>query len=57
MDDFSVSYDRTTKIVTALACMLLAMPAPTLHNIASRIVVFLTVLVGYVSLGVSNYAF
>jgi hypothetical protein len=56
MDDFSVSYDRTTKIVMALACMLLAMPAPTLHNIASRIIAVVTVLVGYVSLGISSYA-
>jgi hypothetical protein len=56
MDDFSVSYDRTTKIVTALACMLLAMPAPTLHNIAFRIVGIVTVLVGYVSAGISSYA-
>jgi hypothetical protein len=57
MDEFSVSYDRTTKIVTALACMLLAIPPATLHNIAFRVVGIITLLVGHVSSGISSYAF
>lgn len=57
MDDFSVSYDRTTKIVTALACMLLVIPPATLHNIVFRVAGILTLLVGYVSTGLSSYAF
>ena len=47
MDEFSVSYDRTTKIVTALACVLLAMPAAALHNIAFRIAAIPTLVVEY----------
>ncbi|HUI79504.1 MAG TPA: PH domain-containing protein [Bryobacteraceae bacterium] len=47
MDDFSVSYDRTTKIVSAIACVLLAIPAATIHNIGVRIVSILVMLVSY----------
>jgi hypothetical protein len=48
MDDFSVSYHRTTKIVTALGCVLLAIPAASLHTLAFRIVAIVTLLVGLV---------
>src|SRR5262245_24437874 len=47
MDEFSASYDRTTKIVTAIACMLLAIPAATIHNIAVRIVAIMVVLISW----------
>lgn len=56
MDDFSVSYDRTTKVVTALGCVLLAIPAATVHNIAVRIVAILTVLVSF-AYSVRSYSF
>jgi hypothetical protein len=48
MDDFSVSYHRTTKIVTGLGCLLLAMPAAALHSLVFRIVAIVTLLVGLV---------
>jgi hypothetical protein len=48
MDEFSASYDRTTKIVTALACAALFIPAAAVHNIAVRIVSVLIMLVAYV---------
>ena len=47
MDEFSASYDRTTKIVSAIACMLLAIPAATVHSIGVRIVSVLVMLVSY----------
>jgi hypothetical protein len=56
MDDFSVSYDRTTKTVTALACVLLAIPAATVHNLAVRIVAVLTVLVSF-AFSVRSYSY
>ncbi|HEV3331384.1 MAG TPA: PH domain-containing protein [Bryobacteraceae bacterium] len=56
MDDFSVSYDRTTKIVTALACVLLGIPAATIHNLAVRIVAILTVLVSF-AFSVKSYSY
>jgi len=56
MDDFSVSYDRTTKIVTALACALLFIPPATLHGLAFRIVAVLTLLARCASLGVTGHA-
>ena len=44
MDEFSASYDRTTKIVTAIACVLLAIPAATVHHIAVRILSIVVIL-------------
>jgi len=56
MDEFSVSYDRTTKVVTAVACALLALPAAAVHNLAVRIVAILTVLVSF-AYSVRSYNF
>ena len=56
MDDFSVSYDRTTKTVTALACVLLAIPAAAIHNFAVRIIAILTVLVSF-AFSVRSYSY
>jgi len=47
MDDFSASYDRTTKIVAGIACALLAIPAAAVHSIGIRIVSILVMLVSY----------